>query len=109
MKQDNITHNHGKIVNIYIVYEISKNFNISNYPTLENCLSGGIALTKNADIDKYKYSGCGIRAGRNVMIFGIDMSSCTKIGNSKKDILTFVKGPTHGLQNTLNTEKILFN
>ena len=28
---------HGKIVNIYIVYEISKKFNISSYPTLENC------------------------------------------------------------------------
>ena len=26
------------MVNIYIVYEISKNFNISDYPTLENCM-----------------------------------------------------------------------
>ena len=29
LKEDKITYNQGKIVNIYIVYEISKNFNIS--------------------------------------------------------------------------------
>ena len=41
LKQDKVTFNHGKIVNIYIFYEISKNINISNYPTLENSLFGG--------------------------------------------------------------------
>ena len=87
MKQDKITYYHGKVVNIYIVYEISWNINISNYPTLENCLLGAVSLTKNADIDKYKYSGYEIgfdrlgfyalpsgRTGRNVIIFGVDMS-----------------------------------
>ena len=34
LKQDQITFNHGEIVNIYIVYDISKNFNISDYQTL---------------------------------------------------------------------------
>ena len=38
LKQNKITYTHGKIVNIYIVYEISKSINISDYPTLENCL-----------------------------------------------------------------------
>ena len=87
LKQDKITYYHGKVVNIYIVYEISWNINISNYPTLENCLLGAVSLTKNADIDKYKYSGYEIgfdrlgfyplpsgRTGRNVIIFGVDMS-----------------------------------
>ena len=80
LKQDKVTYNHGKIVNIYIVYEISKNYNISSYPTLENCLFGAVNLTKNADIDQYKYSGYGIgfdrkgefsfgnRFGRNCII-----------------------------------------
>ena len=36
LKQDEITYTHGKIVNIYIIYEISKNYNISSYPALEN-------------------------------------------------------------------------
>ena len=51
LKQDRVTYNYGKIVNIYIVYEISKNYNISSYPTLENCLFGAVSLTKNVDID----------------------------------------------------------
>ena len=36
LKQDKITYTHGKIVNIYIVYEINKSYNRSNDPTLEN-------------------------------------------------------------------------
>ena len=60
LKQDKITYNHGKVVNVYIVYEISKNYDRGSYPTLENCLFGAVALTKTADIDisinKYKYS-----------------------------------------------------
>ena len=44
-------------MNIYTVYKISKNYNISNYLTLENCLFGAVSLTKNNDIGQYKYSG----------------------------------------------------
>ena len=36
LKQVKITYTPGKIVNIYIVYEISKTFNFSSYPTLKN-------------------------------------------------------------------------
>ena len=56
LKQDKITYTHGKIVNIYIVYEISKSINISVYLTLKKCLFGVVSLTKNADIDKHGYS-----------------------------------------------------
>ena len=65
LKQNKVTFNHGKVVNIYIVYEISKSIDISNYPTLENCLFRAVSLTKNADIDKYKYSGYGIGFDRH--------------------------------------------
>ena len=44
LKQDKSTYDHGKIANIYIVSEINKNYNISSYPTLENCLSGAVSL-----------------------------------------------------------------
>ena len=57
LKQDKITYTHEKIVNIYTVYETSKTFNIRGYPTLENSLFGAVSLTKNVDIDKYKYFG----------------------------------------------------
>ena len=109
LKQDKVTYNHGKLITIYIVYEISKNHNISSLPTIENCLYGAISLSKNADIDKYRYSGYGIAfdrhgfflhpsggTGRNVIIFGVDTSSSTKIDNRKKDFLVLVKGPTQG-------------
>ena len=110
LKQDKVTFNHGKIVNMYIVYEISKNIDFSDYPTLQNCLFGAISLTKNADIDKYKYSGYGIgfdRHGhgsvsfpgfgldRNVKVFGVDMSSSVHIGNKEKYIWFWVKVQTY--------------
>ena len=34
------------------------------------------------------------RTGRNVIIFGVDMSSSTKIDNRKKDTVILGKGPT---------------
>ena len=119
LKQDSVTFNHKKVVNIYIVYEISKSINISDYPTLENCLFGEVTLTKNADINRYKYSGYGIGfdihgsfwcpnngLGRNVIIFVVDMSSSTKIDNRKKDILILGKGPVQGWEHTLSAEKM---
>ena len=42
LKQNKISFDHGKVVNIYIVYETNKNFNIRSYPTLENCLFGAV-------------------------------------------------------------------
>ena len=98
LKQDSIKFSHGKVVNIYTVYKICK----SDYLTLENCLFGAVGSNKNSDIDKYKYSGYGIGfhrhgifsypgigLGRNVIIFGVDMSSSTKINNRKKKISWF--------------------
>ena len=61
LKQDKTIFNHGKIVNIYILYELYSN----TTSTLVNCLFGAVSLTKNADIDKYKYSGYGIEFDRN--------------------------------------------
>ena len=60
-----VTFNNQKIVNLYIVYKIRKNIHISDYPTLENCLLEAVSLTKNADIDRYKYSGYGIGFDRH--------------------------------------------
>ena len=54
LKQENITFNHGKIVNIYIVYKIERSANISSYVTLENCLFGAVILTKHIDVDLHK-------------------------------------------------------
>ena len=60
LKQPNISYIHGKVVNIYIVYELGASSSHNNDLTLENCLFGSVTLTKNADINKYGYSGYGI-------------------------------------------------
>ena len=59
LKQDKITFNHGKIVNTCTVYELKKIYS-KTIPLLVNCLFGAVSLTKNADIDKYRYAGYGI-------------------------------------------------
>ena len=84
------------------------------------CLFGAVALTKNADFDKYRYSGYGIGFdrktafsfpsggfGQNVLIFGVDVSYSARIDNKKKDILVLQKGPTQGLEHTLTAKKCI--
>ena len=79
------------------MYELGASSSNDNDPTLKNCLSGAVTLTKNAYFEKYGYSGYGIgfdgresfsfsggRCGQNVLIFGVDMSSSTHIDNTKK-------------------------
>ena len=96
-------------------FAIEKSVNISSYPTLKNFLFSAIKLTKHIGVGQYKYFGYGIEFDRkgfshtlleelskNVIIFGVDMSSTTKIGNRKKDIFFFNKG----LEHTLSAEKI---
>ena len=112
LKQDKATYSHGKIANIYIVYEMSKNYNVSSYPTLEKCLFGAVSLTKHVDIDQYKYSGYGIGFdrkgefsfgngfGTNVIILWADMSSSVHANNRTKNILVLGKDFVQGLDNT---------
>ena len=88
---------HGKVVHIYIVYELGVSSSHNNYPTLKNCLFGAVTLTENTDIDKYEYSGYGTGFdrrssfsfpggdfGQNVLIFGADISFSALIDNKKK-------------------------
>ena len=110
-KQDeNATSNHGPIINIYIVYELSTFITTSNI-TLENYLFGAVEATGNLDIDKYKYSGYGIRFdsrgsfshpsggfGKNVIIFGADSS--VHANNKTRNILVPGKVFIQGIGNT---------
>ena len=120
LKQPNFTFTHKKVVNIYIAYEVRASSSHINDPTLKNCLFGAVTLTKNADIEKYRYSGYGIGFdrrrifsfsgggfGHNVIIFRADMSSSIHINNKKKDILILGRGPTQGLESTLTAEKCI--
>ena len=72
-----------------------------------------VKVTKNDDLDKYKYTGYDIEFyfrsefiftdgsyGKNVIIFGADMSSSVHVDNKGKDILILGKGLT--LSNNVN-------
>ena len=72
LKEEKIRFNHGKIVNIYIVYEIKISVNINSYPTPENYFFGSVKLTKHVDVDMHKHSGYNI---------GFDRKGFYSIGN----------------------------
>ena len=73
------------LVNLFIVYELDKQSkNVNAEFTLKDCLFGNVIINKNADPDKYFYSGYGIRFdsrspfsipnfdwGKNVIILGV--------------------------------------
>ena len=80
---------------------------------LKNCLFGALKLIKNANPNKYSYSGYKIGLyfrslfsmlnfdwGKIAIIFGVDMSSSVHADNKKKDILILGKGNTKELDNT---------
>ena len=98
LKQPNISYTHRTIVNIYIVYKLGASSSNDIDATLKYCLFGAVTLSKNADFDQYGYSGYGIGfdrrssfsfpgggVGKNVLIFGANMSFSAHIDNKKKD------------------------
>ena len=92
---------------IFIAYELDTwSQELNSDFVLKDCLFGDIKLTKNDDLNKYVYSGYGIEfdsrwefslpdgsVGKNVIIFGVDMSSSVHIDNNKKDIVILAFGP----------------
>ena len=80
---------------------------------LENCLFGAVKLTKNSNIDKYKYTGYGIGFYskrtflfpdgifvQNVIAFGADMSSSVHANNKINNILVLGKDFMQGINGT---------
>ena len=90
------------VVSLYIFYELDR----WSRDLDTDRLFGSVKWTKNADPDKYKYSGYGMgfdshpefslpdgSYGENAIIFGVDMSSSVYADNKGKDILILGKGP----------------
>ena len=82
-------------------------------------MSVAVKLTKNADQDRYKYSGYskGLDSRsefsltdksmkKNVIIFGADMSSSVHIDNKVKYMLILGTGLTQGLDDTTLTAEL---
>ena len=83
LKEDKAPFTPNNVVNLFIVCELDRwSRDLNTDFTLKECLYGTVKLTKNADPDKYKYSGYGIgfdsrskfslldgSMGKNVIIF----------------------------------------
>ena len=100
------------------MYTRSRNSNL----TVQNALFGAVSLTKNANVNKYKYFGYGIafdkasrfsfsggRNGKNVIISGVDTNSSIHVDNKGKDILILGKGPTQVLGEYLLTAEKMYS
>ena len=84
----------NNVVNFFLDYKLgtwSRDLNTDF--TLKDCLFGSVKLTKSVYPDIYKYSGYDSRPefalpdgsmGKNVITFGVDMSSSVHIDNKKK-------------------------
>ena len=96
----------GPIINIYIVYKSSPKTFDSNF-VFKNCLFGAIKIanTTNSDIDKWQYS-CYCTGfdstgtfthpdegdGKNVIIFGVNMSDPRHLTNKTQSVLILGHG-----------------
>ena len=115
------------VVNIYIVYKLDPIASSRDTSfTIQNALFGVMQITKNTtDNSKNNYQGYGIcfdersqfghtvtedgRAhttnGRNVLIFGVDMSSSAHATNRANHIYLMGDGLTQGINDTTYVEK----
>ena len=104
MKQNKLGYAHGTVINIYIVYEL-KNRTVDNSDiTVLNGLFGAVKITKDLNTSHYQYNGYGtcfdsggsfsfgnIVNGRNVIIFGADMSFSSHSTNKTQNIYVLGK------------------
>ena len=101
----------GNVVNIYIVYKLDSITSRDTPFTIQNALFAAMQITKNTDTSKYNYKGYGIcfaeseefthvrkrgnfsdtTDGRNVIIFGVDMSFSKHANNKASNIYVMGK------------------
>ena len=99
MKQNKLGYAQGTVINIYIVYELKNRRVNSPDFTVQNCLFGAVKITKNTGTSNYKYSGYGIcfdgesdfsfvniTNGKNIILFGGDMSFSSHSTNKTQNI-----------------------
>ena len=115
LKQTKVAYNHGRIINIYIVYKLQKRSNDDADMTLENSLFGAVKITNDVNTSKYRYSGYGISFdsgssfshptseylnAKNVIVFGCDLSSSAYPNNRNNNILVLGKEFIQGVNGT---------
>ena len=117
LKQKIATYTPNNGIIFFIVYKLDLlPQDLDFYFSWTNSLFKGVKFAKNANPDKYPYSGYGtgfntrtefsLHDGsivKNVIIFGIDASSSVYIDNKGGDILILGRGPTQALDDTTLT------
>ena len=126
------------VINIYIVYKLDPITSKDTTFTIQNALFGAMQITKNVDTSKYNYKGYGIcfdeseefthvgkseefthvrkRAnfsdttdGRNVIIFGVDMSFSKHANNKANNIYVMGKDYIQKINDTkIYAEKMYY-
>ena len=113
--------NNDNVINIYCVYEIQPISSSRDTTfTIQNALFGAMKITKNTDTSKYNYKGYGIcfdeggtfshritedgrthtTLGKNVIIFGADMSFSVHATNRANNIYVMGDGLIQGINDT---------
>ena len=123
--------NNNNVINIYVVYKLDPISSTRNtYYTIQNALFGAMKITKNTDSSKNTYTGYGlcfdeggefghtVRQGnfdrttnaKNVIIFGVDMSSSIHATNRANNIHVMGKDFIQGINGTtIYAEKLFHN
>ena len=122
-----IISNNNNVINIYVVYKLGPISSTRNTDyTIQNALFGAMKITKNTDSSKNNYTGYGlcfdeggefahtVRQGnfdcttnaKNVIIFGVDMSSSIHVTNRANNIYVMGKDFIQGIN---DTEKLFHN
>ena len=130
-QNDVIIPNKNNVINIYVVYRLDPISSIRNTDyTIQNALFGAMKITKNTDSSKNNYTGYGlcfneggefghkVRQGnfdrttnaKNVIIFGVDMSSSIHATNRANNIYVMDQDFIQGINDTtIYAEKLFHN
>ena len=117
MKQNTLGYARGKIVNLYIVYELKNRRVDSPDFTVQNGLFGAVKITKNVNTSHEGYGICfdgessfsfGNRIdAKNVIIFGVNNSNNSHSTNKTRNIYVLGRDFVQGIHNTtIYAEKI---
>ena len=116
LKQGRLVYNHNFVVNIYIVYGLEKGTVNSPDFTIQNALFGAMKITKDINTSQYQYHYYGIcfdtksafstgniTNGKNVIIFGADMSFSSYATKRANNIYVLGKDFIQGISTTGHT------
>ena len=113
MKQNKLGYAHGKIVSLYIVYELKNRRIDSPDFTVQNGMFGAVKITKNTNTSHYNYEGYGICFdgessfsfgnridAKNVIIFGVNTINSSHSTSKTQNIYVLGKDFVQGINNT---------